>query len=289
MLKDPNERVTVLSIVVTTSVGLVELFVALLFGSIALIAAGLDALTDTASSVGILAGLRISRRPADRGHPYGHFQAETFAAAVLSVLLLIAALRVAYLAVENLLVGSVPKTIFEPMVAGAVAILVLGALGKIKIVTGRKNRSMAVVADGYHTLSDAASSAAVVAGLFFVGLGYPWVDSVVALGISALILRWSFRIGREAIDTLMEASPGQDVIKKINDICMGTPGVLGCHQRRAHRLGSRIIADVHIYVDPKISVAKGHEIASKVERRLKSGIKGLVSVTVHTEPAKMEK
>lgn len=286
MLKNRAERAALVSIVTTTVVGVVELWAAVLFGSIAFIAAGIDALSDTATSVGVFAGLRVSKRPPDQRHPYGHAQAETLASILLAAVLIFAGARVAYLAIEKIHLGLVIKATPELFLLAGLSLVIFGTLAKYKIRTGRRVNSLSLVADGYHTLTDAASAAAIIAGLGLVGLGHAWADPLVALVISALILRWGFGIGRDALNILMEASPGAEVLAKINRVVMGVPGVLGCHRCRARRVGSRIFADVHIYIDPRMSVAKAHEVATRVEHDLKTRIADLTSVVVHMEPAK---
>jgi len=265
--------------------GLVEVMAAVFSGSVALFAAGIDALSDTVTSLVVLAGLRISKRPADRGHPYGHAQAETLASLILAIVLFFAGLRVAFLAAEKFQSGATPVVSLELLLVTIAAIAVSGRLARYKITTGRKTHSMAVIADGYHTLTDAVSAAAVLGGLVFVGIGHLWADSLVALGISVLIVYWSLGILRNSVGVIMEASPGKEVMDKISHTCSNVPGVISCHSYRARRVGSRIYADVHIKVDPKITVEKSHAIATMVERRLKARIADLTSVVVHVEPA----
>jgi cation diffusion facilitator family transporter len=285
MSTDLAERATKISIAATTLRGLAEIVVAFFSGSVALGAAGLDSFSDTVTSMVILAGLKVSKRPADRGHPYGHAQAETLVSVLLAVVLFIGGLGVAFLAMAKFYSGASVTMTFEAFLVAVLAILISGSLAWYKIRVGRKVHSMAVAADGYNSLSDAVSAAAVAAGMIFVALGHIWVDSVVALGISALILYWSMRIGKNALSVLMEASPGKEVMDKISHTCSNVPGVISCHSYRARRVGSRIYADVHIKVDPKITVEKSHAIATMVERRLKARIADLTSVVVHVEPA----
>jgi len=285
MLRDPVERAAIISAGITVVLGILEVWAAILFGSLAFIAAGIDALSDTATSVGVFAGRRVSKRPADREHPYGHAQAETLVSILLAAVLIFAGARVAYLAIEKIHLGLVIKATPELFLLAGLSLVIFGALARYKIRTGRQANSLSLVADGYHTLTDAASAVAIIAGLGLVGLGHAWADPLVALVISALILRLGFGIGRDALNILMEASPGAEVLAEINRVCMGVPGVLGCHRRRARMVGSRIFADVHIYVNPKMSVARAHEVATRVEHNLKARIADLTSVVVHTEPA----
>jgi len=283
-LKDPAERITIVSMVVTTFMGAVESLAGLLFGSVAFVAAGVDALADTVTSVGVIVGLRVSKRPPDAEHPYGHRQAETLASMALAVVLFLAGIRVAYSAVERLYLGAAVQATLELSLFGVLAIFLLGALANKKIRTGRQTGNLSVVADGYHTLSDSASAFAVLVGLIFVRQGYPQVDPIIALGISVLITWWSLRIGRDALNILMGVSPGPEVMANIREVCRSVPGVIDCHRCRARRVGSRILADLHVLVDPEMSIEDAHEIATQVERRLKAKVKGLASVVVHVEP-----
>jgi cation diffusion facilitator family transporter len=289
MPTDLAERATKISMAATTLRGLAEIVVAFFSGSIALAAASVDSFSDTVTSMAVLAGLKVSKRPADSGHPYGHAQAETLVSVLLAVVLFIGGVVVASLAITRFYSGTAATMTFEVFSVAVMAILISGALAWYKIGVGRKARSMAVVADGYNSLSDAVSAASVAVGMVFVSLGHVWVDSVVAIGISALIFYWSIGIGKNALSVLMEASPGKEVMDKIIHTCSSVPGVISCHSCRARRVGSRIYADVHINVDPKITVEKSHEIATRVERRLKSKIPNLTSVVVHMEPARREK
>jgi cation diffusion facilitator family transporter len=289
MPTDLAERATKISMAATTFRGLAEIVVAFFSGSVALAAAGLDSFSDTVTSMVILAGLKVSKRPADRGHPYGHAQAETLVSVLLAVALFLGGLGVAFLAMAKFYSGASVTMTFEAFLVAVLAILISGYLAWYKIRVGRKVHSMAVVADGYNSLSDTVSAAAVAAGMVFVALGHIWADSVVALGISVLILYWSLGIGKNALSVLMEASPGKEVMDKISHTCSSVPGVISCHSCRARRVGSRIYADVHINVDPKITVEKSHEIATRAERRLKSRIPNLTSVVVHIEPERRDK
>lgn len=286
MLKNSAERATLVSVITTTVIGAVELWAAILFGSLAFFAAGIDALSDTATSVGVFAGLRVSKRPPDRTHPYGHAQAETLASVLLAAVLIFAGVRVAYLAIEKIHLGLVVNATPELFLLVGLTLVIFGALARYKIRTGKRVNSLSLVADGYHTLTDSVSSAAIIVGLVGVRLGYAWADPVVALVISAIILRWGLGIGRNALNILMEASPSPKVLAEINRITTSVPGVLGCHRCRARRVGSRIFADVHIYVDPKMKIDKAHEVATQVEHNLKTRIADLTSVVVHVEPTK---
>jgi len=283
------ERVTILSIIVTTLLGAVEVSVSLMFGMVAFLAAGIDALFDTLTSIAVLAGLRVSKRPADKGHPYGHMQAETLVLVFLAGALVFASLRIEFLALDKIYSHTQVEATPTLFLVAMLAILIFSTLARYKIKTGRLTHNTSVVADGYHTLSDAFSSVTVLVGLALIKMGYAWMDTIAALIIAVIILRWGFVIGYRAINVLMGASPGAKVISDLKEICMDVPGVKGCHKCRARRVGSRIHADLHVQVDPKLSVEESHEVATKVERNLKAKMPDLASVVVHIEPVRGRK
>jgi cation diffusion facilitator family transporter len=281
---DIAERITIISIIVTISVGLIEFTVGTIFGSVAVVAAGIDALADTATSVGVIAGLRVSKRPPDESHHYGHRQAETLASAFLSVALIFAGIRIAYSAIENLRQGTTVNASIPLFVVALLAVMISAVLARYKISIGKKTGNMSVVADGYHTLTDGLSAAVVLVGLVFVKVGYNMADSIVALSVSILVIWWGLRVGLNAINIIMEKSPGPKVMRNIRKVVLSVPGVRSCHKLRARKVGSRILADLHIQVDPRTHVDKAHIIATKVERRLEKEIPEIYSVVVHIEP-----
>jgi cation diffusion facilitator family transporter len=282
------EKATLTSIYVTTIVGAIELPIGILFGSLAFIAAGVDALSDTVTSIGVLLGLRISKRPADENHPYGHGQVETVVSLVLAIMLVAAGLRIAYEAIQKLFVSSSASAPLELFLISGFSALILFALGKYKISVGRKSRAISLVADGYETISNSLSNVAVLVGLIFVCSGFALADPLVGLGISALIVFWGARISKESLSILMETAPEREVMDKIEEVCTKVPGVADFHKCRARKIGSNIFADLHVLVDEDINVKRAHEIATEVERRLKAEIEDLESVVVHVEPKKVK-
>lgn len=284
------ERITIVSIIVTTLLGAVGISLSLMFGVVAFLAAGIDAIFDTLTSIGVLAGLRVSKRPADKGHLYGHMQAETLVSIFLAAALVFSALRIEFLALDKIFYQQTQVEATLPLfLVAALSILIFGTLAMYKIKIGRATRKNSVVADGYHTLSDSFSAAMVLVGLVMIKMGYPWMDTVAAIVISFIILRWGFVIGYDSLNVLMGASPGEKFVSEVKEICINTQGVKGCHKCRARRVGSRVHADLHVQVDPKLSVEESHEVASRVERNLKAKIPDLASVVVHIEPSKGRK
>ncbi|MEM3723573.1 MAG: cation diffusion facilitator family transporter, partial [Candidatus Hadarchaeales archaeon] len=252
------EKITVVSIATTTALGVILIFSSGVFGSVAFAAAGVDALTDTLTSVGVLASLVISRRRADRGHPYGHWQAQTFASLFLGVLLGLMGIRIAFSAVERMYFPLISSPRAEMVFIPLIAILTFCPLGLLKIRVGRKINNSAIVADGRHTLSDSIAAAATLFGIIAVGAGYLWADGLVAMGISILIFYWGLSIGRMAVNVLMVASPERKIMETLRRKSREIEGVISAHSCRARVVGPKIFADIHITVDGKLSTRKSH-------------------------------
>ncbi|MFN4133177.1 MAG: cation diffusion facilitator family transporter [Candidatus Hadarchaeales archaeon] len=278
------EKITMVSIAVTTFVGVILIFSAGVFGSVAFAAAGMDALTDTLTSFCVLAGLVISRRRADRGHPYGHWQAETFASLILAVILAFMGIKIAFSAVEKISFPSISSPSAEMVFIPLIAIFVFCPLGLLKIKIGKRSNNMAVVADGRHTLSDSIVAAATLFGIAAVGGGYLWADGLVALGISILIFYWGLFTGCTAVNVLMVASPERKIMEALRRKSREIEGVISVHCCRARIIGSKIFADIHVTVDGRLTTQKSHEIATAVEKHLRKEVGGLASVVVHIEP-----
>lgn len=279
------EKIVLVSVALTTSLGLVEIGLWSAFGLLVFLAAGLDALFDTFTSLCVLGGLRVSRRPADRNHQYGHGQAEMLVSLFLSCILILTAVRIILLSLRGSEPAEPPVWLFPIVGATIPAFLVLG-ISKLRI--GRRWGNPSVVADGYHTLSDALASTLVLAALVFVGMGWKWMDALSSFFISILLMYWGIAVGREAVGSLMGEAP-KGFISEVRRACLGVKGVRSYHRCRARRVGSKIHADLHLQVDPSLSVERAHEVASRVERRLKRRVPGLSSVVVHVEPSRRKK
>jgi ferrous-iron efflux pump FieF len=190
--------------------------------------------------------------------------------------------------VDRLRAGAFPGITPEAILIPVVSALVCLTLALYKLRVGRREGILPLVSDAYHTLTDFLTSTSAGLGLAVVHAGYPAADPAIAMAISFLLFYLSFLIGRSSVSLLMERAAPEQVISEMKLICRQTPGVRGFHRLRTRCSGSKIFADVHVVVDQK-SVREAHEIASKLERRLKSRIHGLSSVVIHVEPERKSK
>lgn len=252
-------------------------------GSTAMQADGFHSLFDGASNVVGLVGMGFAGRPADEDHPYGHGKYETYASAVIGAMLLFAAYRIGSEAVAGLIGGGEP-----PTVSTISFVVMLGTLAVNLGVTywerkvGHRLGSSILIADASHTGSDAIVSIGVIVSLVLVKLGLPLADPIVALLVTCAIVYTAWGVFRHASATLSDSMriPAEDICA----VALSVPGVLGCHHIRTRGSESEVYVDLHVQVDPGVTVAEGHDIAEAVEVTLAEQYQQIVDVIAHLEP-----
>ena len=267
-------------------------FAAGIFGhSHALVADAVESLADIFSSIIVWRGLVVAAAPPDEDHPYGHGKAEPLAAAIVSTMLLLAA---------GWIVLEAVRAIAEPHSApAAFTLVVLGGVIAIKEFLFRfvrresvKVESSAVRTDAWHHRSDAITSFCAAIGISVAligGRGYEAADDVAAI-VAAGVIAWNgWRLLRPALDELMDASPGREVVDRIRRLGQAVPGVATVEKCVVRKMGYQYYVDMHVEVDPEMTVRRSHEIAHDVKDRICTKVPAVRDVLVHIEPARRPK
>lgn len=261
----------------------------------AMVADGVHSLSDFVTDVIVLVFVSLSRRRADADHQYGHGKYETFATMLIALALMLVAVMLLVDGVEKVwhtLHGYVlPRPGMIAFVAAVASIAAKEWLFRYTKKWGEKISSAAVVANAWHHRSDAFSSVATlagVAGAMFFGPQWRVLDPLAAILVSVFIMIVAFRIGMPSVRELLEVSLPAPVCAAIWTVIRETPGVKAFHHFRSRRNGGNVIVDVHIKVDPSISVVEGHEIADLVECRLRHECGSDLIANIHVEPYKGE-
>ena len=255
----------------------------LLSGSVAMTADGFHSLFDGTSNVVGLVGMSLASRPADDDHPYGHGKYETFASLVIAVLLALAAWRVASSALERLVTpGEAARVDAFSFVVMLGTLAVNFGVTTYERKAGKRLGSEILVADASHTASDVLVSLGVIVGLAAVKLGFPQADPIIALVVAAFILVAGWRVLRSAQATLSDSR--RIAPSALREVAMSVPGVLGAHHVRTRGPASEVYVDLHIQVDPTVSVAVGHATAELVEKTVCDRFEEVRDVIVHLEP-----
>jgi cation diffusion facilitator family transporter len=252
-------------------------------GSAAMQADGFHSMFDGTSNIVGLIGMGFAGRPADKDHPYGHSKFETYASAVIGAMLLFAAYRIGSEALAALVHNAPPPTVDRMsfvVMFGTLAVN-LGVTFWERAV-GRKLGSSILVADASHTGSDVLVSVGVIISLILVRLGFPKADPIVALMVTGAIVYAAWSVFKQASATLSDSAriPVADVCS----VAFEVPGVMGCHSIRTRGSEAEVNVDLHVQVDPQVTVAEGHEIAERVERAIADHFDVVVDVIAHLEP-----
>jgi cation diffusion facilitator family transporter len=252
-------------------------------GSVSMVADAWHTLSDTLTSVVVIIGFFIMARPADREHPFGHARAELIAAIVIGVLLAVVGGSFLVDSVRRLLSARAAAFSLAAILVFAVSIVVKEALAQFALWAGRRIGSRAVTADGWHHRSDAIASALIVVGAL-AGRSLWWMDGVLGVGVSLLILWAAVDIVRSSASPLLGEAVDPVTEHRVADaIRREYPGAEDVHHLHVHRYGGNVELTVHVRLPGAMTVEESHAISQRMEQRL-AGELGIVA-TVHVEPA----
>ncbi len=197
----------------------------ILFGSAGLVTDGVHSLTDIFGAAAVLIGLRVSLRPADVEHPYGYSKAESIAELIVAFIIISTCFLIIYESASALFAQRVASDLFIGIVVASVSVVAAWFLSLYKKRVGTRIKSSALVAESKHSITDAFSSIAVTFGLVLTGLGYWYMDPVIGILISLLIINIGARIAKSSVDTLIDREGSFELIERIRKIIQGVPEV----------------------------------------------------------------
>ncbi len=265
---------------------LVKLIAGIVGHANALVADAIESSADIFSSLIVWMGLSIAARPADEDHPYGHGKAEPLAAAVVSLMLLGAAIGISIMAVREIVTPHHLPAPFTLFVAAGVIILKEALYQRVSRV-GKEVGSTAITADAWHHRADATSSLAAFIGISIAlwgGRGWEAADDWAALVAALLVAINGVRTLRPAISGLMDEAPDQSVKERAMQAALRVSGVQYVENLNVRGSGLGFYVDLHAQADPAMSLEEAHEIAAKVKYAIREAIPSVVSVLVHMEP-----
>lgn len=277
--------------------GLITLFVGLALCAIkfvvfwrtdsaAVLSDALESVINVVAAGAMLWTLWLSSRPADENHPYGHGKAEFMAAAFEGALIGFAGLLIATEAVRRFIDPPALARLGEGAALLALTGVVNGVLAIALLRAGRRLRSPALKADGHHLMTDLVTTIAVVGGLLLVwATGVHWLDPALALIFAVIIVGSGWRLISASVGGLMDAADPDDEreVLAILDDEIARAAIAGHHKVRVRRNGPFRWVDMHLQVDPTLTVAESHAIASRIEGRIERAF-GRANATAHVEP-----
>jgi cation diffusion facilitator family transporter len=268
---------------------LVKLVAGIVGNANALVADAVESSADIFSSMIVWTGLSIASKPADENHPFGHGKAEPIAAAIVSLMLLGAAVGIAVIAVREIVTPHKAPAPFTLFVAAGVIIIKEMLYHRVARV-GRETGSTALGADAWHHRADAISSGAAFVGIGIALLGGPgWeaADDWAALVAAFLITVNGARTLRPALSGLMDEAPDRSVWVVAHDAASRVAGVKRVEKLNVRSSGSGYYIDLHVQADPQLSLEAAHEIGAGVKYSIREAIPRAVNVLVHMEPYRM--
>ncbi len=281
------EGVTWIGLGANAALAVAKVLAGSLLHSRAILADGLHSGSDLVTDVAVLAGLQAARKPPDACHPYGHRRLETLTSMFVGLVLLAAAGWIIYDAVHALQQPTAPIAAGLPFALALLSVPVKEVLFRITRYVGQRTGNVSLRANAWHHRSDAVTSVAAAIGLAAVEFGGPrwaFLDSVTAVVLGAFLVIVAIGIMHAAAAELVDRAPGRDVIESIERAVVDTRGVRGYHAVRARQSGGRVEMDIHVQVDPQLSVAAGHDIATAVRDRVQEKVPEVSQVIVHVEP-----
>jgi cation diffusion facilitator family transporter len=283
-----GRRIALLSMSVGAGLAVAKIWIGLNAGSTSVVSDGFEAAGDVLSSGIVYAGLWLASKPPDYEHPYGHGRYETLAGLAVGAMLLLAGAAILWHGVVSLgKPAEVAPFALYPLLA---AVLVKSALAGFKFRVGKRIASASLEADAWHDITDLLStSVALVAVILTLSSRrrFGAADHIGGIVIGILIVFLSVQVVRRTVGHLLDTMPESRKLSQIRDTALSVPGALGIEKCFARRTGLRYHVDLHLEVDPEMTVRESHEIATAVRAAIKERLAWVADVLVHVEPAQL--
>ena len=264
----------------------IKIVFGLMVSSIALIADAFHTLSDVATSIVVIFGFKVSQKPADKEHPFGHGRAETIATLTIAILMAVVALEFFKSAMDRLFFSNddIDISRIDWLFITVVTLTAVGKawMARFAYQLGDLIESDALRGDAVHHKSDVYTTILVIAGLIGARYGIPHVDGVMGIGVAIMILYSAYDIAREAIDDLLGKPATTEFIKEIGEMAMMVPGAKQVHDVVVHHYGEQMFISLHIEIDEKTDPTVAHHIADNVEHKL--GRELNAEVVTHIDP-----
>ncbi len=279
------ERLAFYSIPVAILVLALKVLAWRLTGSVALLSDATETIVNVFAAAAALAAVHYSRKPADENHHFGHYKAEYFSAVLEGVLIVLAALLIAYEAFGHILAPVLPQQPLPGLAINALGGLVNAVWAQILVRAGRRHRSPALVADGIHIYTDVVTSVGVIVGLgLALATGWAILDPLLALAVAANIVREGWKVISELVNGLMDRAASPEDIERIKAIIgENAEGSLGVHDLKTRVAGPATFIDFHMVVPRSMTVEDAHVICDRLEEAIKEFVPG-AAIAIHVEP-----
>jgi cation diffusion facilitator family transporter len=281
-----GETCTKIGLSVNILLTLVKLTAGIIGNSRAMVADSLHSASDVLATAIVFVGIRISKRPADEKHPYGHGNADTIASFIVALILLSTGLYLGFSAAHVLIHGQLAKPPgLIALYAALASIIIKEAMYHYTVRVGRFLNSQAIIANAWDHRSDAFSSVPALIGIFVARIwNKPILDPIASFIIAIMIFRIALHLLHSSVDIIMDESPDLETIRDISNIISQVDGVMRVRDVRVHQRGPDRTVDTKIEVNGQITVDQGHNIAAEVKTALTESNMRIVDAMVHVDP-----
>lgn len=277
-------RVTLVGSLLDLTLGIAKIITGIFSYSHALIADGIHSLSDLATDFMVILILRMAHQEPDQDHPYGHARFETLGTVMLGGLLIAVAGAMAYDSVGLMLSGEVLKTPTWPaLVVAAVSIVSKEWIYRYTLAAGKRLKSDLIIANAWHSRTDAFSSVVVLFGVGGAMLGAPWLDALTAVLVALLVAKIGWDLTWKSVKELVDTALPEDEVRELEQAVMEVDGVLSVHSLKSRLMGGQSLLEMHIQVDSHLSASEGHYIGDTVVRRLKSRFDNIEQIIFHID------
>ncbi len=282
MVKE-KRRVAFISVIAAVFLTGFKLLIGVMTGSLGILSEALHSGLDLVAAIITYFSVRISDKPADREHNYGHGKFENFSAFIETILLLITCAWIIYEAVQRLSSGNthIEVNIWSYIVVVSSIIIDINR-SKMLSKAAKKHNSQALEADALHFSTDIWSSTVVLFGLICANFGFYFADSVAALGVALIVLFVSYKLGRRAMDVLLDKAP-LGIIEKVEQVLLTYPDVKFFHSLKVRTAGADTFIKFNIHLDPESSLLNVHRLCDNIEKELNMLIPRS-EIYIHAEP-----
>ncbi|MBD3640316.1 MAG: cation transporter [Marinobacter sp.] len=277
-------RVTIIGMILDAVLGVIKVIGGALFNSQALFVDGIHSFTDVASDLVVLGVMRISRQEPDEDHPYGHQRIETFGTLLLGSILIAVGAALAWENILRLMEGGISQVPGWPvLVAAAVSVAGKEWIYHYTRHVGKAIRSDLIIANAWHSRTDAFSSIVVLLSTVGAMMGWEWLDVLAAVVIALIIIHIGWKFTWDSVKELVDTGLSREDTEKLKAIARETDGVRNVHELRTRRMGHDILLDVHLVVRPDISVSEGHQIGMQVVSGMREELDNIRDINFHID------
>jgi len=280
-----GNRVVIITIIINLALTIFKLLAGILGNSMAMVSDAVHSASDMFVSFFVLIGLRMARKHADEGHPYGHERMESLVSIVMSVLLVVVALSIGYGALQSLL-GRVQQTTPTALALSAaiVSIVVKEWMFHYTKRAGRRINSPSLEADAWHHRADAFSSVGSLIGIGGAMLGWHIMDPLAALVICLLITKVAFDLTKNALDQMLDKAAPPEVVKHLQELIAAETEIICVDDLKTRQHGSKLYVDVEISVAQDLSLTEAHDIAERLHDIIEADNNMVKHCMVHVNP-----